>query len=102
MLSVVVAIGRTVGTSSRPLPAAEWTSFRTSVREAVARAGAVFFFGDGLGIYEGQVEESHVVVGVAWGDDAVDGLRTALDAMVSTFQQEAIALITGEVEFRHD
>jgi hypothetical protein len=67
----------------------------------VEKIGTVFFFGDGTGTYEGRIEQSHVVVGAIRDDEVLDTLRDTLDALSNTYRQDAIALIVGDVEFRH-
>lgn len=61
----------------------------------------MFFFGEGVGVYEGEIEDSHVVVGVVRDEEALTRLRETLDRLCGMYQQDAIALVTGDVEFRH-
>jgi hypothetical protein len=77
----------------------EWRDFRAATRAAVESAGTVYFFGDGLGVYGDEFEESHTVVGQARDEEALDKLRETLTRLASRYRQEAIALTVGEVEF---
>jgi hypothetical protein len=113
-MSTIVSIGRNVG--DVPLSAGRWNAFKHEVRYLVENdAGPVVFAGEGLGIWESEVEDPetgdfHAVrmtetaatfIGEGTPQDAgtLSGIRRHLAILAAEYGQDAIALTVGGVEF---
>ncbi len=89
-MTTTVSIGRNVG--SKPMPAGEWRHFRDLTLSVVKGRGKVHF--EGVGTAEN--EESYTIV--ASIDDPVL-IENQLAALASRFEQDSIAITTGETKF---
>lgn len=105
-MATVISIGRNVG--EEPMHASTWDAFTSDVFDAAERFGAVVFYGQGTGVYEGAVEDSYTIViddseakhnPRTGGKYSVDALRAELRDLATQYGQEAIALTRGETEF---
>lgn len=93
--TVTVSIGRNIG--KEPMDSVTWRRFKNLTREAL-RHGELVFEGDGEGVYEGSVEMSATFV-AAMPDYWLPLLRNELGTLRRSFDQDAIALTVGTVEF---
>lgn len=92
MSTITVSIGR--DTADGPLGGSSWVDFKARTRAAVTDAGLTpVFEGDGVGIWEEATEDSWTVV--ALGTPSGSLTRTLAD-LANRFNQEAIAVTTGE------
>jgi hypothetical protein len=97
--TVIVNIGRGSEESGRKMSHYRWTDFTDELLLAVADDidTIVYTMAHGVGIWEGEVEDSFVVV-ASMTDTATDTLRQALVILARKYRQDAIALTVGTVE----
>jgi len=97
MNTVTVTIGRNVG--EKPLPPADWTSFRAAVRQAVETVGAeIYVDSTGRGRW-GEVWEDNAIIHAGDVDSAlVPALRRTLASLAAIYGQDAIGLAVGTGE----
>ena len=93
--TVVVGIGRNVG--DEPMSDERWADFRAATADEVFFAsGKLHFEGEGTGYFEGRAERSYTLVATV--ENPV-GLYHALADLAREFNQDSIALTTGNTSF---
>jgi len=102
-MSVYVSIGRNIG--SEPMSAERWRDFRESTDATVRTlAGPLASATDGIGWWDDQPEETHLVVGAAEYYDlkrntALADLYSRLTQLARQFGQASIVLAVTEPTF---
>lgn len=106
MAVVTVTIGRNVGLpdhdlgqKGQPLHEGDWFTFRVHVRDLVAEAAeAVYTVADAAGEWQGEAEDSFLVVAEV-PERRLERLEHRLERAAGLFGQECIALTVGETRF---
>lgn len=103
--TLTVSIGRNVTDrdtlATRPMYSTTWESFRNNVTLALHDVRAeILFIGTGLGLYQGQSEESATWVATVVSDTTssnrkVADLEASLKDLARFYDQECIALTIG-------
>jgi hypothetical protein len=94
--TVTVSIGRNVG--DEPMSDERWYDFRSALLDELDlySGGNIHFQGQGTGIYAGTVEQSFTAVATV--ENPV-GLYHTLAELAHAFDQDSIALTTGNTSF---
>lgn len=95
--TVTVSIGRNI--SGEPMDEDRWILYKADVVDALAFNGLrIVFHGEGVGQYEGAYETSFTLVALA-EPRYLAGLYHALARIAKDYDQNSIALTTGETAF---
>lgn len=97
--TIIVSIGRNIGDS--PMDDEMWGDFRDQVFRLVeAHTETIHFFGDGVGVYEGNEEESYTIIGTFSESDKYNHtLFVELCEIADDFWQDSIAVTIGTTSF---
>jgi len=96
--TVVISIGRNVGKTDT-LSLGDWAAFKSHLRATAFRYGTPVFAGQGTGVYEGREEESYTLILTDLRPDVWPTLRADLVDLADVYDQEAIAVTHGTVQF---
>lgn len=95
--TVTVAIGRNIG--DEPMDDDRWTTFKSDTVDALAFNGyEIHSTSEGTGYYQGKGERTFVVV-ASVEPRFLAGLYHILANLAGNYEQDSIALTTGETSF---
>lgn len=97
-MSVAISFGRNIGNA--PMPEREWRKFRRDVDNTLTETvGAPDTHHYGTGVWNGVKEESAIVTVFEPREEYVPLLVNRLSELANRYDQDAIAVTTGNVVF---